>query len=215
MNAEKYVSQIVKRVKCSTAKRKEIKKQLLSDVSVHLENGETIEQIRITMGTPEEIAEEFNQNLSEQEQKAYKRNKNIKIIAIVALICCVMAGYAWWLFPKTGEIGEKGNYTKETVEQEVEKIIVLLNQNDYDALRENASVAMQSVLNTETMDKAKKQINVDWGEMQSMGTIYAQEVTQQGQLFAVTQVNVSYENVDVVYTISFDEDMKLAGIYMK
>lgn len=215
MNAEKYVNQIVKKVKCSTAKRKEIKKQLLADVAEHLADGETIEQIRVTMGTPEEIAEEFNQNLSEQERKAYKRNKNMKIIAIVALICCVMAGYAWWLFPKTGEIGEKGNYTQETVEQEVEKIIVLLNENDYAALRENASDAMQSVLNPETMDQVKEQIHEDWGEMQSMGTIYAQEVMQQGQLFAVTQVNVSYANVDVVYTISFDEDMKLAGIYMK
>ena len=213
MNVEKYVNEILKKVKCSRAKKTEIKKQLLADMSMHMEHGETIEQIRETMGTPEEIAEEFNQNLSAEEKKAYKRGKNKKIIAAIVAVCCVLIAYAWWLFPKTGELGEKTNVTQEVLEQEIENVIVLLNQNDFEALQKNAMEEMQSVLNQEAMDKAL--VGEDWGQMQTIGTVYTQEVTQQGKLFVVSQVDVIYDNVDVIYTISFDENLQLAGIYMR
>lgn len=42
-----------------------------------------------------------------------------------------------------------------------------------------------------------------------------QEVQQMGQSFAVCQTTVIYENVTVVYTITFDEEMNLAGLYMR
>ena len=41
------------------------------------------------------------------------------------------------------------------------------------------------------------------------------EIRQRGQRYAVVQVAVMYENVEVTYTITFDENMKLAGLYMK
>ncbi len=41
------------------------------------------------------------------------------------------------------------------------------------------------------------------------------EVLQRGKYFAVCQVTVTYENTSVTYTISFDESMKIAGLYMK
>ena len=41
------------------------------------------------------------------------------------------------------------------------------------------------------------------------------EITQMNRHFAVCQVNVSYENVSVVYTITFDENMNVAGLYFK
>ena len=41
------------------------------------------------------------------------------------------------------------------------------------------------------------------------------EIRQNGQRYVVVQVAVTYENVNVTYTITFDENMKLAGLYMK
>ena len=41
------------------------------------------------------------------------------------------------------------------------------------------------------------------------------EVKQKGQLFAVTEMSVSYENTAVTYRISFDKDMRLAGLYLR
>ena len=44
---------------------------------------------------------------------------------------------------------------------------------------------------------------------------YATEVIQNGEHYAIAQVTVSYENVNVVYTLTYDADMKLAGLYMR
>ena len=41
------------------------------------------------------------------------------------------------------------------------------------------------------------------------------ETKQKGNLYAVTQTTVEYENATVTYTISFDRNLKVAGLYMK
>ena len=60
-----------------------------------------------------------------------------------------------------------------------------------------------------------EQIGLDWGEMQSIGTIYMAVIKQQRQQLVITQVVVVYKNVSVTYTITFDKEMNLAGIYVK
>lgn len=215
MNAEKYANSIIRKIKCSQQKRTEIRKQILSDISIRIQNDETFEMIEESMGTPEEIAEEFNRNLPKSERKIYERSRIIKIVAAIVFILLILAAYAWWVFPKAGEVGSSGNFTVEILEDRVENVILLLDQNDFEALKADACTEMQSVLEQEAIDKARSVIGGDWGERQSIGKVYAQEVRQQGKLYAVTQTAVAYSNVDVIYTISFDEDMKLAGIYIK
>lgn len=219
MKAETYVKRIVNNVKCSRSKKTEIKRQLLSDLSLRMENGETLERIIDSMGTPEEIAEEFNQNLSEEEQKTYRKGRRLKIAAIIAAVIAALflflAFCAWWFLPKAGAVGSSGNFTQEALEEKVENIILLLNQNDFETLCAESIEEIQPLLNREEIDKARKPIGDDWGEMQTIGKIYSQEMEQRGMLFIVTQVSVTYENVNVIYTITFDKDLKLAGIYMR
>ncbi len=63
--------------------------------------------------------------------------------------------------------------------------------------------------------KDKEQIGTEWGEFKSFVSVYTGEIKQMGKKFAVTEITALYENRSVTYTISFDEEMKLAGIYMK
>ena len=49
----------------------------------------------------------------------------------------------------------------------------------------------------------------------SYGKIYSVESSQLGKTYAVVQMSVAYKNVSATYTLSFDEDMKLAGMYIK
>ena len=49
----------------------------------------------------------------------------------------------------------------------------------------------------------------------SFGTMYQAEIKQMGTTCIMTQVNVSYENVSVTYTITLDKDLRLMGLYMK
>lgn len=215
MTAEQYVDTIVRNVKCPKKKRMEIKQQLLSDISAAMENGESLDEIKRRMGSAKEAAEEFNQNLSAEERKSYSRHKIIKIIGGIVLVLMILICLAYWLLPKSREIGSSGVFEQGEVEKQVKQVVELLDNSDYDALQEESTDALKAALTAENIEPAKAQIGADWGERQLFGNIYMVEVKQQGKFAVVTQMTVTYENASVTYTITFDENMKLAGLYMK
>lgn len=219
MNAEKYVNDIIKNVKCSKGKKSEIREQLLSDIHMRMDNGESLDLIMGDMGKPGEISEEFNQNLTEEEKKAYKKRKILKITGSITVVIFIvllsLISYIRWLFPQASEMGSSGIFSQEIVEEKAKEIILLLDQNDFDALKATAIENIQAALVPETFEQTKKSIGNDWGQLETFGKIYTCELKQQGQTFATAQVSVSYENVNVTYTITFDKEMKLAGIYLK
>ncbi|MDE5932109.1 MAG: DUF3887 domain-containing protein [Lachnospiraceae bacterium] len=215
MEAEKYVNSIVKKIKCTNTKKKEIKTQLLSDIAMRQKAGESMEQIMESMGTAEEIAEAFGQNLSEADKKAYRWRRIWMTIGSIVLVLFFLCLYVWWLIPKAVGIASDERFTQEKITAEVEKVIELLDENDYESLQEISVEEMRAILNQETVGGVKDAISTDWGELQSIGNVYAGGVKQKGKLIIVTQVDAIYENVSVVYTISFDENMELAGLYMR
>lgn len=213
MDAEKYVKKIVRNLKCTGAKKKEIGDSLLSDIAARREQGEAMEQIMESMGSPEEIAEAFSQNLSDADRKAYKRRRIGMTIGQIVAALVFLSVLAWWMIPKPAALGD--DLSQEAVTASVENVVVMLNQNDFDGLQELAVDELKSKLTQETMDEVRKGISEDWGEMQSIGKVYMQGVKQKGKVMVVTQVDAVYENVSVVYTISFDEDLRLGGLYMR
>lgn len=213
MDAEKYVKKIVRNLKCTGAKKKEIGDSLLSDIAARREQGEAMEQIMESMGSPEEIAEAFSQNLSDADRKAYKRRRIGMTIGQIVAALVFLSVLAWWMIPKPAALGD--DLSQEAVTASVENVIVMLNQNDFDGLQELAVDELKSKLTQETMDEVRKNISEDWGEMQSIGKVYMQGLKQKGKVMVVTQVDAVYENVSVVYTISFDEDLRLGGLYMR
>ena len=215
MTVEKYVKMIVKRIRCSRKKRIEIGKQLLSDISSELENGEKPEAVMSRMGRAWEVAEEFNQNLPESERKSYRRNRIIKFVLIIAVILVAAVGVLFWFLPKSSTIGSSGVFSQEAVEQQTKWAIQELDNHDLEGLKEHATDEMSAVLTSETIENARNGISDDWGDFRSFGIVYMSELKQRGHYYAVTQVTASYENVSVTYTITFDENMKLSGLYMK
>lgn len=213
MDAEKYVKKIVRNLKCTGAKKKEIGDSLLSDIAARREQGEPMEQIMESMGSPEEIAEAFSQNLSDADRKAYKRRRIGMTIGQILAALVFLSVLAWWMIPKPASLGD--DLSQEAVTASVENVVVMLNQNDFDGLQELAVDELKSKLTQETMDEVRKNISEDWGEMQSIGKVYMQGLKQKGKVMVVTQVDAVYENVSVVYTISFDEDLRLGGLYMR
>lgn len=65
------------------------------------------------------------------------------------------------------------------------------------------------------IDKAKEQTGKDWGTLIDFGKCYMVEQKQQGKVMAVVQMNAAYEKIGVTYTLFFNEDMELTGLYMK
>lgn len=219
MRAETYVDKIVKQIQCSKSKKEEIRKQLLGDIRERVAAGESEEAVIAQMGTVEELAQEFNESFSAKERKRSRKAKSTKMIIITILVIiglfAIATALLYWMLPKGTDISESSIFVKEQVEARVEEVINLLDDGAYDTLAENATEQMAGVLNDEDMDAAKQLVGDDWGARVELGTIYMQEVEQQGVHYVITQVAASYENVTVTYTITFDENMKLAGIYMK
>lgn len=215
MTAEKYVKKIIKRIKCSGGKKKEIKKQLLMDMKARLDEGETLENVLMQMGTVEEIANSFNESLSSSEQRKYKRNKILKIILPIILVLVVLAGSVYWVLPKGVDIENSKYFSKSEVEEAMKETVELLDQGDYSSLQAKSISEVASALNKDTMENAKKQISDNWGGQKQFGKAYIQEIVQRNVHFVIGQVTVTYENASVTYTLTFNSDMKLAGLYMK
>lgn len=215
MTDRQYVNKIIKKIKCSSKRKEEIKKQLLIDISLRINQGEKLEDIIAGMGTVQEIADNFNENISPDEKKKYIKNKIINIAASIILILVVLVCFVYWILPRGIDIENSVYFNKTQVENAMKETIELLDSGDYIALQENAIAQMQTVLNEESMEGAKKQISGDWGERLQFGNSYIAEIVQQNTHYAVGEITVTYDNVSVVYRLTFNENMQLAGLYMR
>ena len=215
MTAEAYVRQIVKKVKCDKKRKLDIEKQLLYEIEERTGAGEDLQDILSGMGTVEEIAAGFNEGISEADRKRYRRNTLVKILVLIVVILLAFIAAAAWYLPKINVIESSSIFTREDVEQKLVEVINFLDEDDYESLQAVSTGRMSKVLTKDYMSAAKEQLSNDFGTRTSIGTIYMQEIRQRGQYIAVCHVTVTYENVSVVYTISFDKDMKLAGLYMR
>lgn len=215
MTAEKYAASIAKRVKCSKKKRKEIRQQILSDITAAAEQGNPIENIIKQMGNAAELAKEFNDSLPKSERQKYIRNKIIKITVPIAAVLIALIILIYQMIPKTTSIENSQIFSKETVTAKMKETVVLINEMDSDALCSGAIPQLQPYLAKAALTKVKKQISDDWGACTSFGTAYTTELTQMGKHLAVGEITVTYENTTVTYRLTYDEDMKLAGLYIR
>ena len=215
MDAKKYVNAIVRKIKCSGKKKKEIKKQLLMDIDMRMKQGEPLEEIISQMGTAKEIADGFNENISPKEQKRYVRNKVMKIVISIIVVLVFLVSFVYWMFPKSFDIEQSKYFNKNQVETAMKETIELLDAGDYIALQEGVTPKMQTLLNAETIDDVKGALSDDWGERKMFGAAYMVELVQGNNHFAVGEITVTYENVSATYRLTYDEDMRLSGIYVR
>lgn len=215
MNEKQYVNAIARKIKCSSARKKEIKKQLLTDIAMRTEQGESFEAIRSDMGSIPEIAGSFNESIPQKEQKQYFRNKILKIVIPVFLLLAALLALLYWLMPKGTELADSKYFDQEQVEAAMQHTIELLDAENYAALQESASPQMSAVLNQEQMDAARSNIPGDWGERKQFGTAYMAELSQGNAHFAVGEITVTYENASVTYRLTYDSDMRLSGLYLR
>lgn len=215
MNEKHYVNTIARKIKCGGKKKKEIKRQLLMDIHMREKQGERLEDVISQMGTAKEIADGFNENISAKEQKQYVRNKVLKIAASAAAVLAFLILLVHWMLPKSAAIEKSKYFNKEQVEAAMKETIELLDAGDYTALQEGAILQMQPLLNEEEMAEAKELLSDDWGERRQFGAVYMAELVQGGRHFAVGEITVTYENVSATYRLTYDKDMRLAGIYVR
>lgn len=215
MDEKRYVNAVARKLKCGGKRKREIERQLLADIQARENQGERLEEIISRMGKAEEIADGFNENISAGEQRRYAKNKVLKIVIpiVLAVIFIGMAGF--FMVPKTVDIEKSTVFHKEKVEAAMKQTVELMDAEEYAALQENAISKMQPLLNAEMRENMRRTLSDDWGERRQFGAVYLVELIQGNSHFAVGEMTVTYENVSVTYRLTYDEDMRLAGIYVR
>ena len=195
--------------------KKKIRKELLMEIELRREQGEALENIISEMGSIKEIADSFNENISPKEKRKYVLKKVLSIAVVIAVVLLSAIVVLYKIVPRSADIEKSEYFDKQIVEETVKETIILLDNEEYSILQENATEKMKEFINEETLGNAKSQVANEWGKRQSFGTIYMTELIQAGEHFAVTETAVSYEHITVVYTLTYDKDMRLAGIYIR
>lgn len=156
---------------------------------------------------------------TDKKEKKDTKNKKKIIALIVGIVVVVIVGLsllAGWMVPKTVPIEESTIFSAEEVEVKCVAVVFALNMEDYEALQEDyADETMKEFLTKEQMDAAKSSLDVDWKANVSFGEATIVEITQMGKSYAVVQLPVGYGEKTVTYTLTFNPDYKLAGLYMK
>lgn len=212
---KKYVQKILKKLNCSRKRKNEIGRQLLGDIDLEKSKGKKVADILENMGTPAEIAEEFNNSFSPEEKKKHRKEKRGEWLSIIGVLVLLIVIGVFWAFPRTTALEHSSVYDAEAVQARAEEVIQLIAAGEYDTILEFSVPQLESVLNEDKMTEIKNTFSADWGEFVSYGNVYLGEVKQMGNSSAVVQMNAAYENVSISYTLSFNKEMQLQGLWMK
>ena len=89
MTEQQFLRQIKRLLHCKADKKREILRQLESDIASAKEGGKSWEEIRQEWGTPEQFVSEFN-----EDGRGIQKGKRILIgsAAVIVLFACVAAG---------------------------------------------------------------------------------------------------------------------------
>lgn len=215
MSEKKYLRAVSRQLKCSSAKKKEILRQIQSDIAAAVERGSSIEDAVREFGKPADFAGEFNANMGDAEAAKGRREKRIRVAGTISAVFVILAALVYWAIPKSRSIEESGRFSEQAVAEQAKLVIQSLDDKDYETLQTYMSARMKKILTQDIIWTAKDALSKDFGAFQSWGKTYMAEVSQMGRHSAVMEIGVSYENVSVIYRLSFDEDMMLNGLYMR
>ena len=74
---------------------------------------------------------------------------------------------------------------------------------------------MRAQLTADQVNAAKAQFAPKWGARVSSGKMYMTSGQENGAWYAVCEIAVGYKETAVVYRLSYDANMNLAGIFIR
>lgn len=134
-----------------------------------------------------------------------------KIRSIFILVLSVMMCFG--LFTGCGQ-ALSSNFDEAEVEAAAQDVITMVNENDSEGLREMSTAQMKQGLTDDVLNQIYEAIGEGgaFKEVEKMSVVGA---TENDEDFAVVAAKAKYENKSFTYTITFNKDMKLAGLYYK
>lgn len=216
MTKEKYIAMIVAKIKGSKETKKKICEELQKKVGYQMEQGASLVDVIDRMGSPDKVAKAWNETIPKEEQKVCKKARRWKLVGGIAGVILIVIAVGYYLLPRYYDIESEGVFSKTEVETQGKKVVTMLDAKDYEGLCEIADVDMQKVLNDTMIQTVKEeQVGSSWGAFLEYGQLYMSRMEYRGKVYAVMQLTVKYENVGVVYSIAFDENMQFTKLSMQ
>ena len=108
------------------------------------------------------------------------------------------------------------DFNEEDVKKAAENVIVLINKEDSKSLREIFNPRLNEALTDEVINQVYDAIRQggQFEKIQSM-TVVGSTDKSTNEEFAVVVAVAKYATRSFTYTLSFDKQMKLAGLYYK
>ena len=210
MTKEKYIRIVLKNLKCSYKEKKRIAEDLNSDFDSAMENGETYEDVIARLGKPTDLAQELNEDLQPVSpvKKWIIRIVGIVLILGIILYVCIKA-----FIPDVISIEDSKVFDQQKLIQKTEEVLKILDEGDYQQLISLCDEKMKKGLSQEKLSEAIDSL----GERGAYEKMTSQNfVCVDGrEKMATGEVVALYQQRSVTYTISFNEDYQLTGLYMK
>lgn len=128
-----------------------------------------------------------------------------KFVKILSIMLClfIFAGCS------AGKLSDA--YKEDDVKAAAEDVINKLNDKNYEGILEISGEELKKSLPDNKLQEYWEGFSKDIGEFDSI----SKETVAEKNGYAVDIVNVKYNNKNVTFTLSFNKDMRLAGIYIK
>lgn len=126
-------------------------------------------------------------------------------------ICVLMAAFMLMLLAACGSAKLPEGVTEDDVTTAAKNTVDYLNAKDYDSLVATMDDEMQEALPSDKLAEAWEPFYGTLGEFDSITktTVGAQKG------YAVAVVSAKYKNKTATLTLSYDSEMKLAGMFFK
>lgn len=102
-------------------------------------------------------------------------------------------------------------YDEDKVISLAHEVVTDLNSNDYDAVVAMMNDKMRAALPTDKLSEAWAPVSEQLGAFDS----FIKDATSEKDSIATIVVLAKYANANLTFTISFDTDLQLVGLYMK
>lgn len=107
-----------------------------------------------------------------------------------------------------------GAFDRSRVEEAAQEVVDLLNERDQVGLENLSNPTMKTAM-TDALYEQVFGILEDLGPYRKTNGMILQSTKSGTGSIAIVSVQGTYEKGEVLFTISFDEDMELAGLYLK
>ncbi|MEA4939143.1 MAG: DUF3887 domain-containing protein [Christensenella sp.] len=138
--------------------------------------------------------------------------KQLKTIVCAVLALTLVLG----LFGCAGKALPDG-FDAEEVGSAAEEVVGLATAGDYDSIITSMRADLQTGITADQLKEGWASIYEKAGAFKSITktVLSGTEDATTKEAYAVAQVQVKHEDANLLYTLSFDKDLALVGIYLK